>query len=542
MIVAQADRLLAEPDGRVHKYQKKYDTDDIVSLMIWSDQQVKQYTEEFSKLFTADRKGMRKLFEFLATNIRYQRDKKKTQVLKSPALLWEEKEGDCKSFTLFVTSVAQNIGLPYFMRFTSYRKEDKTPKHVYPVVIINGKEVPVDVVYYLQEGGSFGTEKKYAHKTDYKMREGLAFLSGTVSGTQDTEQLLETIVEIEQSIPDSILEDDVTKMDEGTLQRRLMAERLEVVASQQTDYGVQQRMSFAAQVVRAGDMARIGAVEPELQSTVLKFIRETKHLTGRAITGPKLRIILPDDDALNGLFKKVGNFFKRIGKETVKGAKKVGEAIGDAFKKAWAKLANWIFKGALQKAGPFFLFTFLRRTFGSREIDRRKGKQKKVLSFFRKLGMKESNVQTAIKNGVIEHMGATPDKILNDAARGNVADPQISGVAAAIISAVGWIIKIIEKLANLFKKDKGEVQVGNNDTSDLRFIDGIAEVTRTASEAFRDVHGKVDPNQTYGNTGVYTSPEYQRNLTNQAAMPLSRGGGMGIAATAAILIGILLFI
>lgn len=540
-----ANGLIKNSDGIVHNHRRDYDTQDIIKLMLWGDKRVKEDTTEFAKLISPTKAGMKNLFYFLVENIRYKKDPPKAQWVKSPAKLWSDKAGDCKSFTLFITSVLQNIGVPYIMRFVSYSRINKTPKHVYPVAIIKGKEVPIDPVYFLQEGGQFGTEKIFYHKKDHKMKPGLSFISGTIGTAEETEQLLDVIVDIEKNIPDSILKDDVTQMTEGQLQRRLMGERLEIVAKQQLNPVAANKFKFAAQLVRTGDINRISAIgDTKTQNTVLEFIRKTQNLQAPAFDAPVLRIKLPNSAAINGFLNKVGDFFKRIGKGAVDGVKKAGQAVGNAFKKAWQKLSNWIFKGALQKSGPFFLFAFIRSLTGNKEVDRRREKQRGVLRFFEKLGMKKSNIEAAVKNGVIENMGATPDKIVNDAVQNNIAAPGISSVAAAVFTAVGWVIKIVKKLIDLFKKDKSEdLEIGENDTSDLTTLQKIGQLAQGVDTAVKQIKSKVDPNENYGNTGVYHSPIYDNEISqNGNRVPAGSSGGGGGLAIAAGLAALLFFV
>lgn len=255
------------------------------------------------------------------------------------------------------------------------------------------------------------------------------------------------------------------------MQRWLMAQRLDIAASQAGDYGRSKNLTYAATVVRSGNLAGVQGIAGDIQKPVIDFLRTTEIMTAPAFAAPNFKIKIPTagDAAVEGFF---GDLFKAIGK----GVKNAVEAVGDALKAAWAKLMNWIFKGPLQKAGPFFLFTYIKPGIASGEVARRKEKQAGVIRFFTKLGMKASNIEAAIKNGIIENMGQEPGPILNEAAGRAISgnekpdDKKGVGVITAIIEAVGFIIEIIKKVVSLFKKQDEEPKVGEMDTSDLALL------------------------------------------------------------------------
>lgn len=471
-----ANQTIRPADKKYHPKKLYYDTDDIIDVMVWADKRVKKDTEEFARSISPDRQGMEELYDFLLHNIRYKADPRGAQWVKSPGRLWADREGDCKSFTLFIISVAQNLGLDYIMRFVNYRRKDgENPKHVYPIVILpDGQQIVMDVVYEAQSvNGAFDREKPYRYKIDH-MRKGLAYLTGTEEG----DQVLDAVANILQTIPASIKDGgDVTQMSEGELQRFLMAQRLETAAMQETRHARSQNLLLAASVVRAGDMSSISGIAGPEQGEVRKFLQRTRQMTGPAFIAPTLRFRSPPD--ISGFF----DFFKKIGKgvaDVAKGVFNAGknavEAVGDFFKEAWARLMNWIFKGPLQKSGPFFLFTYIKDTKGSAEVKRRQAKQNSVLGFFKKVGMQMSNIDAAIKNGILENLGEDPQALINKTAKGLIAgdeDEKKVGALSAIIAAVGFIIDIIKKIANLFKKENEQPAVTEGDTSDLELIEGL---------------------------------------------------------------------
>ena len=106
-----------------------------------------------------------KLWEILY-NVKYKEDPQGQQWIKTPARLLSDKEGDCKSITLFVNSVLSNLGYKTWFRFVSYNK-DGDFSHVYTIVEDkDGKKYPLDYVAYIQRGIPPFEELNYQKKKD----------------------------------------------------------------------------------------------------------------------------------------------------------------------------------------------------------------------------------------------------------------------------------------------------------------------------------------------------------------------------------------
>ncbi len=510
LTAAFADETITPSDRKYHFKKRNYSTDDIVKLVLWGDKRVKHDTEEFAKAIPATKEGMRMLFDFIVEHIKYKQDPKGSQWVRSPARTWDDRhEGsDCKSWTLLITSVLQNLGLSYIIRFTAYKSPlfggNPKPTHVYPIAILpTGEQVIVDPVWHVQEGGLFNTEKPYKHKVDHKMKKGLAFLSGT----EEQENIIEAVEMIDRSIPNSYLEDDITQKTEGELQRFLMAQRFEIAAEQVNNYSYSQNLRFAAGVVRAGagSIGQVASISEGLQRPVLRFLETTAKMNRPAIIPPKL--LLYSDQELAGFFKNIGKGIKNAVNQVGKGVKNAVNSIGKFFKQAWAKLMNWIFKSGLVNSGPYFLFSFIKKDqlprLG-REVNRRVQAQAKTLGWLKKLGLKSSNIEAAVKNGIIKHMGAAPEKILNDKAKAQIAGDSVSGLVAAIFKAVGWLIQTIKKIVALFKKGDDKPVVSEENASDLEYLDTLGQNVAKESPG-------------------YSGDGYEQSTANQSAQG---GGGM----------------
>lgn len=135
-----------------------------------SHQQVKDFAPQLQGSTIQD--TCNNVWNFIKYNITYKIDPPGVQWIRTPARLWKDKEGDCKSFSVMAASLLSSLGITPTIRFVSYNPQDATPTHVYVVVKQNGKEIIVDAVYT-----AFNKQKKYFFKQDYIMPQ-IARLSG----------------------------------------------------------------------------------------------------------------------------------------------------------------------------------------------------------------------------------------------------------------------------------------------------------------------------------------------------------------------------
>lgn len=125
--------------------------------------QTSEYAAYINESYPNVLKQLEMLWAKVRSRVKYIEDPLGVQNIKSPALTWYHGFGDCKSMTVFISSVMSNLDIAHYIRFTAYGIFQKYT-HVYPVAIIQGKEIPVDAVYHY-----FGHEPRYARKKDYKV-------------------------------------------------------------------------------------------------------------------------------------------------------------------------------------------------------------------------------------------------------------------------------------------------------------------------------------------------------------------------------------
>lgn len=143
------------------------DTAGIIQVILLADGQAAQYTETVAPLFVGDdlEETCENIFDFLKKNIRYKKDPSGHEQIKSPGRLWEIKEGDCKSFAVFIASILKNLGVPYVYRFAHYPNGiswDKDVNHVFVVADPWGQKIKIDPVT-----NYFDYEEPYTYAEDW---------------------------------------------------------------------------------------------------------------------------------------------------------------------------------------------------------------------------------------------------------------------------------------------------------------------------------------------------------------------------------------
>jgi len=150
--------LVLHDDGEVQ---------DIIRAILQADRKAKPFTVQFAWKIrrNSQRASLRTLWRFVRENIEYRRDWPGHEVVKSPARTWEDGYGDCKSMSVFIGSVLQNLGIPYVYRVVFFDPQRPEQGHIYPVATVKGKEIILDAVHT-----RFDEEVPYWKKTDYNPR------------------------------------------------------------------------------------------------------------------------------------------------------------------------------------------------------------------------------------------------------------------------------------------------------------------------------------------------------------------------------------
>ena len=98
--------------GETKGHKKNYDTDDIIALMVQSNDWDIDEVEEFVSNIPSNRAGMKMIFDFLVSTVQYRRDPKKSQWILSPSrLIHDGAKADCKTLSHFITRCLRSMGL-----------------------------------------------------------------------------------------------------------------------------------------------------------------------------------------------------------------------------------------------------------------------------------------------------------------------------------------------------------------------------------------------------------------------------------------------
>jgi len=534
MDTAWANNSIPMPHKGVQLQKEKYRLSDIADLCHRAVKEDMAYMSAFAAAFPPTIEGLRSLFGFCNDNLHYLEDpsydKGAVQAVQSPQWLWHRtKTGDCKSYTNFIACTVLNMGLPVVLRLVDYG--NLREKHIYPCAVINGKLVPMDVVYAQQQGGRFGQEKTFSHKikdirmnpiSNYVKQPGL-YKVGATDNTITPQQLWNGVMQLEEMVASDLPNDivnsgagDVTLMTQGQLDRMLAADRFRVFAKTEQDAKLARAYTLAANAVEGKSVAGLyGAGETELARRLNAFLAKTEKdnkpaFENFSIAVPKFQD--PDQDiVIEGIGKiKIGKFVK-----------KVVDKVGDLFK----QVVNWIFKGAGKKMGPYFLFlaagpaaaVMLHK---NAKVKKRMAEQKKAFAWIAKKGkFSEKQLMSLAQTGIKEELGGTPDQLIAHYASAKVgAIPAAVVALPKIIGAMGMVVEVMKKITGLFKKKEATPEIKEEFASDPTLLEGL------------DAPGSAPSTTTPTGGNKTRQPGTDYGDPSEA----SGGGGTGLAIAAAV--------
>lgn len=164
-IAQLAARLIPKPDNNSVTLHANGNTDDIISVILFADKQSAVFTKKIAPYFKGanNLETARNIWNFLKKEIHYKDDGFIAQNIKSPAQFFYDREGDCKSFSIFTGSILQNLGIPYQIKLVSFSPGSNVT-HVY-IIIPQSPNYPntksqiiIDAVWT-----KFNSEKKYSY-------------------------------------------------------------------------------------------------------------------------------------------------------------------------------------------------------------------------------------------------------------------------------------------------------------------------------------------------------------------------------------------
>jgi hypothetical protein len=167
------DRLFPRAQGDVYTVRKNASLEDTVAFI---PKVVHKHLHQ-TKAIAAKLKGSSlydscsNIWHFVYNHIQYEKDKQGFEQIRSPARAWHDRrEGvDCDCYSVFISTILLNLGVPHILRITRYRQPYF--QHIYPVVPAPSGEIIIDCV-----ANQFDYEVPYSAKKDFPM--DLQFLNG----------------------------------------------------------------------------------------------------------------------------------------------------------------------------------------------------------------------------------------------------------------------------------------------------------------------------------------------------------------------------
>jgi hypothetical protein len=169
----EIDRLISRPSGITENIKRDALLEDTIAFLPKAMHRVTWQVKKIVPLFEADtqEESCYKIWHRLYTRLPYQLDDKGKEQIRSPRATWWGRRADCDDFSVFVSAILINMGIPHLFRIAMY-DEKYGYQHIYVVAKVErGREVVIDCVL-----NQFNKEVPYIKKIDKHM--DLQFLDG----------------------------------------------------------------------------------------------------------------------------------------------------------------------------------------------------------------------------------------------------------------------------------------------------------------------------------------------------------------------------
>ena len=467
-------------------------TDDIISEIMKTDLRSEADTLNFSHYLrgATPLDTLRNDYDFVKKHIKYIIDPAGDQYIKTPARIWADRFADCKGLSIFLASLLKNQNFKFAYRFASY-SEKPIYTHVYIVVYLNGDEIVLDTVM-----PGFQQEKNFTYKKDILTMPKIYKMSGIDDAPQG-------LVKKDFNLGNR----DIAEMSEGemdlwiardrVLAEKKIVEKIQGIGSLKAEkyQDTVDMLEDAIEAVQAATVNGIGAATaPDLEETLAtiahhaitgvysnaeslcgiygigktkaerkkaaadkkaarKKRKEDRKEIRKQYKGKEQREKMSEWRAANGT--KTGKFLQKVAKKVKAGAKAVAKVLSAPMR----LITKGILDTTLPKAPPAFIYLFVTDPKMIAKLPpearAKRKKQEKIFKFIVEgVGMKEAHVMGILRNGIMKHMGDTPEKILAKQFAGKLSG--IGFIEEAGKLAGGFLTKIIDWIIKLIKKKKGK--------------------------------------------------------------------------------------
>ena len=298
--------------------------DCLLSLQSAAQDQTKTFAENLQRIYGNNVPSLlRDLYQCIVANVRLRYDPIGRQFIRKPSNIVVEKACDCKSYSLFISSILSNLGIKNFFRFVSFEPGQEI-RHVYIIVPYNGHNYVLDCNLK-----TFDREYPY-----YKKVDKMAIISSI--GKVQSRTMPMSVAEVEL----------VTEI--ATLKSTKKTPSIK--RSAKTDAYIGKAIEYRKDMLDTVRAARtnnvyakqlpylIGAIKHDWNTGKYHSLSREELLENRKQEWDNGQRYY-DSEIAGKFWKMVGNAFKTIGK-TIAGAvwktiKGTGKAIGSSFKLAF---------------------------------------------------------------------------------------------------------------------------------------------------------------------------------------------------------------
>lgn len=283
--------LIPDPELSNNIRYEDGNTEDIIETIIYADKasnfkasrEMKSVSEQL--LDDDIMKTLYNVWAFVKSQIKYNADKLGHEKIKSPARLWHDKSGDCKSFSLMVGSILRNYkNIGYSYRFVMYPRQSDY-SHVYVIAHLRNKNVIIDSVHT-----AFNSEVPFLKKLDIKMTK-ISHLTGIPAYNKGAlpsrNERFQDAPKRATRVPDL----PVSKLSEGELRLSLINQSLEIDKAYFGDPTGElikaQNLLFKVQKEGLNNVGSIvGHIGSGLVAEVARHILIAKAMNHPSIAGP----------------------------------------------------------------------------------------------------------------------------------------------------------------------------------------------------------------------------------------------------------------
>jgi hypothetical protein len=167
------EKLFPKSEGGTRTIRKNANVRHTVEFIPKVVQETLNQTKQVSQLLKGKTlyETCRNIWHFVYGHINYRKDQEGFEQIRSPARAWHDrKQGvDCDCYSVFISSILTNLGIPHILRITKYHRGYF--QHIYPIVPNDKKYITIDCVT-----DKFDYEVPFSEKKDYPM--DLQYLNG----------------------------------------------------------------------------------------------------------------------------------------------------------------------------------------------------------------------------------------------------------------------------------------------------------------------------------------------------------------------------